>query len=227
MSKLINLNVNGNYSKLPLDFYRRNTVSVARDLLGKIIYRKHGKRFLSGIIVETEAYAGKNDPASHSFFGMTKRNETMFEKGGKAYVYFTYGNHYCFNVVTGDESAGSAVLIRAVEPLEGINIMLKNRGVEDIYNATSGPGKFTKAFAIDKALNGADLTADKIFISATDRFSQFKIVKAKRIGITRNTEKLYRFYVEGNPFVSRVPRSLVRQSLTGNWQPSTYNPVYR
>lgn len=218
------LNLNSN-SKLPPEFYYRSTIVVARDLLGKVIVRKLGGKILSGIIVETEAYPGKKDPASHSFFKKTKRNEMMFEKGGKAYVYFTYGNHYCFNVVTGKENIGSAVLIRAVEPLEGTEIMMKNRGVNELHNLTSGPGKFTKAFAIDKKLNGINLLGDLLYISNPDnRYlparssggreakrrnnsrnhkNIFKIIRAPRIGITRNTDKLYRFYIEGNPFVSR------------------------
>jgi DNA-3-methyladenine glycosylase len=189
--------------KLPPGFYRRNTVTVAKELLGKIIFRKLGSNVLSGMIVETEAYMGKGDPASHSHRGVTKRNETMFRKGGIAYVYFTYGNHYCFNVVTENDGVGSAVLIRAVEPLKGVEVMMKNRGTGEVLNLTSGPGKFTKAFGIDKDLNRADLSKGVIYISSSPDARSFKIVKAKRIGITRNTEKLYRFYIAANPFVSR------------------------
>lgn len=192
-----------NMMRLPRSFFQRNTLSVARELLGKILIRRLGKNILSGLIVETEAYLSKNDPASHSYRGKTQRNASMFEKGGIAYVYFTYGNHYCFNVVTGRENHGSAVLVRAVEPLEGIEIMFENRNTENIYNLTNGPGKLTQAFRIDKKLNGADLANGVLSIaSAVSR--KFKIVRSKRIGITQNADKLYRFYIEGNPFVSRI-----------------------
>jgi DNA-3-methyladenine glycosylase len=197
-----------NLTTLNSNFYHRNTLSVARDLLGKILIRRLGNKTLSGVIVETEAYLSKNDPASHSYRGKTQRNACMFEKGGFAYVYFTYGNHYCFNVVTEKENVGSAVLIRAVQPMEGIDIMMKHRRTKDIYNLTSGPGKLTQALAIDKKLNGTDLTNGVLSIS-TGELRNFKIVRSKRIGITQNTDKLFRFYIDGNPFVSRIRRNTV------------------
>lgn len=197
--------------RLSKEFYIRNTSAVARDLIGKVICRKSGKRFLKGMIVETEAYPGKNDPASHSFIGKTNRNAVMFEEGGKAYVYFTYGNHYCFNVVTGEMGNGSAVLIRGVEPVEGIDIMIKNRGTSDIYNLTSGPGKFAQAFDIKREINGKDLTGDEIFITEPQVKKHFKIIKSKRIGITKNVDKLYRFCMKNNPFVSGVGRAAIKK----------------
>jgi len=191
-----------NFKPLTADFYCRGTLSVAKDLLGKLIVRKLGRNVLSGMIVETEAYLSKNDSASHSYRGITLRNSPMFQNGGIAYVYFTYGNHYCFNVVTGKQHFGSAVLIRAVEPIEGIQIMMRNRACTDIYNLTSGPGKLTQAFAIDKQLNGVDLTNGVLSIVAGPS-DGFKIVRSTRIGITHNIDKLYRFYIADNPFVSR------------------------
>jgi len=189
--------------KLPKNFYTRGTLVVAKDLIGKILVHNNIKGTISGIIVETEAYTGKDDPSSHSYIGKTKRNEVMFDEGGKVYVYFTYGNHYCFNVVTGKKEQGNAVLIRAVEPLRGIEIMKKNRKTDDIYNLTNGPGKLAQAFGINKELYGEDLLGDKIFIAKPEVDIKLKIIKSPRIGISRNVEKLYRFFVDGNPFVSR------------------------
>jgi len=190
--------------KLPKSFYTRGAVTVAKDLIGKVLVHKFDNKILSGIIVETEAYTGKNDPASHSFIGKTKRNGVMFEEGGKSYVYFTYGNHYCFNVVTGKKDRGNAVLIRAVQPLEGIDIMRKNRGTDDMYNLTSGPGKLAQALGIDKKLYAADLTGDIIYLTESGNAGKIRISRSKRIGISKNTEKLYRFFAKDNPYVSKV-----------------------
>ena len=198
------------FSVLPKSFYLRSSVTVAKELIGKYIFRNTGKEILSGIIVETEAYTGRNDPAAHSYNGKTPRNAVMFEEGGKAYVYFTYGNHFCFNAVTCRKGTPSAVLIRGVEPVKGIDTMMKNRRTEDLYNLTNGPGKFTKAFAIDRKLNGADLGGSKIYISKSVPVRKdFVILKSKRIGITKNADKLYRFYAKDNKFVSRAPRKLI------------------
>ena len=195
------------YKKLQKDFYLRSSIIVAKELLGKILIRKKGKKIYSGIIVETEAYTGRNDPAAHSFGGMTKRNEVMFNEGGVCYVYFTYGSHYCVNVVTGAKDTPHAVLIRGVEPLDGISYMMKNRNTDNTYNLTNGPGKLTKAMEIDFSLNGESLEDDKIFIAESAESTgknKNKIIKSKRIGITKNPDKLWRFYVDNNPFVSRI-----------------------
>lgn len=187
--------------KLQREFYLQKCLTVARELIGKILVRILRKDVYSGIIVETEAYLGKDDPASHAYSGKTKRNEVMFNQGGAAYVYFTYGNHFCFNVVTEEEGVANAVLIRAVEPVLGIEKMKKNRMVSDIYNLTSGPGKVAKAFVIDKKLNGADLCGNEIFIMENEqRFN--KIITSERVGITKNADKKFRFYAASNPFVS-------------------------
>jgi len=187
---------------LKKQFYRRDTVTVAAKLLGKIIVKTEKNRILSGMIVETEAYKGKNDPASHSYNGITKRNYMMFEDGGKTYVYFIYGNHFCFNIVTEKKGTGSAVLIRAVEPLEGIDIMKKRRPkAKDIYNLTNGPGKFCSAFGINKNHNGLDLTeGDIILINSLDKF---RILKSRRVGIEKGNQLQYRFFINGNKFISR------------------------
>jgi DNA-3-methyladenine glycosylase len=197
--------------RLPKEFFTRNTLVVARDLIGKVICRKLGNKILKGIITEVEAYPGKNDPASHTFIGKTNRNAVMFEEGGLAYVYFTYGNHYCFNVVTGVKDKGSGVLIRGVEPLEGIDVMMKNRNTTDLYNLTNGPGKFAQAFLIGREINGKDLRGDEIYITNPAAQNKFKIVKSKRIGITKSADKLYRFYIKDNPFVSGTGRAAIKK----------------
>jgi DNA-3-methyladenine glycosylase len=134
---------------------------------------------------------------------MTKRNMVMFGEGGKAYVYFTYGNHFCLNVVTGKIGVGSAVLIRGIEPLTGIEIFKKNRGTDNIFNLTNGPGKICQAFGIGRKDNGTDLFSDKLFIAENDSLKKLIILKSKRIGITKNTDKLWRFFIKDNPHVSR------------------------
>ncbi len=191
------------YKKLRKEFYIQETITVAKELIGKVLHRKTKNGYLSGIIVETEAYLGEKDPASHAYGGKKKRNEVMFEEGGKAYVYFTYGNHFCFNVVTGKKDSGCAVLIRALEPVSGIEVMMGNRNIRDVYNLTSGPGKLTRALDIDKSLNGASLLDDEIFISEPDKKRKFRVAKSRRIGISKNTDKPFRFYIVQNPFVSR------------------------
>ncbi len=189
--------------KLDKEFYCRKTITVAKELIGKLLIRIKDRRKYSGIIVETEAYLGRKDPASHSFRGITKRNEVMYKGGGYAYVYFTYGNHFCFNVVAGKEGKGEAVLIRALVPVFGIEQMRRNRGQNDILNLTSGPGKLTKALEIDKSLNGASLTDTEIFITGNEE-SKYKLATSPRIGIIDNKDALLRFYAKDNPYVSRI-----------------------
>jgi DNA-3-methyladenine glycosylase len=180
--------------KLSREFYLRDTIVVAKDLLGKyLVYNRNGKTLI-GMIVESEAYKG-NDPASHAYSGKTERNSAMFMQGGHLYVYLTYGIHYCANVVTESEGYASAVLIRAVEPLEGIEVMKKNRKILDINNLTSGPAKFCQAFGITTQQNKLDLTLDTIFCAESD-IKNFKINKSSRIGVTKATEKLWRFFIK-------------------------------
>jgi len=190
--------------KLDIEFYLQPTLKIARELLGKVIIRKLGDKILAGKIVETEAYIGEDDPASHAFGGKTQRNKIMYLQGGHAYVYFTYGMHYCFNVVTEREGFPSAVLIRAVEPIYGIELMKKFRGVEDIYNLTNGPAKFCQAFKIDKRFNGVSLLGDEIFISRPLMEEKFEVGRSERIGIKSGLDKKWRFFIKDNPFVSKV-----------------------
>ena len=194
---------------LPRKFYIRPVLTVAKDLLGKVLIRKDENKILAARIVEVEAYDGKVDKASHSFNGKTKRNEVMFNEGGYFYVYFTYGAHFCSNVVTGKSDHGAAVLIRAVEPLIGIDKMIKNRfnrklkSEKEIYNLTSGPGKVCKAFGFTKVHSGLDLTNSDVFIADQPRLRKNEIGISKRIGITKSVSLPWRFFEIGNPYLSR------------------------
>ncbi|HRE12365.1 MAG TPA: DNA-3-methyladenine glycosylase [Ignavibacteria bacterium] len=192
------------YKKLSKDFYMQPCLRAAKELIGKILVRKEKGKLYSGVIVETEAYLGSRDAASHSFNGPTKRNSVMFGEGGFAYVYFTYGNHYCVNAVTGKAGVAHAVLIRALEPLEGISNMMKNRGTEDVYLLCRGPGNLCRAMKIDGSLNGASLLGDDIFLAELPREKRIKVKRTLRIGITKNPGKLYRFIDPQSPFVSRI-----------------------
>ncbi|HQF41570.1 MAG TPA: DNA-3-methyladenine glycosylase [Ignavibacteriaceae bacterium] len=194
---------------LPRKFYIRPVIAVAKDLLGKVLIKTEGKKIFAGRIVEVEAYDGNIDEASHSFKGKTKRNEVMFNLGGHLYVYFTYGAHFCSNVVTGKEGHGAAVLIRAIEPIAGIDYMIINRfnGVlkseKELYNLTSGPGKLSKAFGLDSSYSGMDLTNSSVYILDQPKLNQKKIGISKRIGITRSVDLPWRFFEIGNPYLSR------------------------
>ena len=193
------------------EFYLQPCLTVARELIGKVLVRKKGRQVYSGIIVETEAYLGSADAASHSYRGKTSRNEQMFGEGGVIYVYFTYGAHFCMNVVTATAGTAHAVLIRAVEPVEGISRMMKNRGTEDIYNLCSGPGKLCSAMEIDLKQNGAVIGGGVINIIEPENIVKRKVIRTKRIGITKNADKLYRFIDSGSPFVSRISRRAILQ----------------
>jgi len=193
-----------NYKRVTPDFFKGSTEEVAKKLLGKILVRTYKGQKISGMIVETEAYLDENDLASHSAVGMTERNKAMFGEAGLAYVYFTYGMHYCFNVVTGDEGKGSAVLIRSLEPLEGIELMKKFRKQKDVHILTNGPAKLCQALKIDKKLNGVDLkTSKEIFIAESDQTQRFEIVTSTRIGIEKSKDLPLRFYIKENKFVSK------------------------
>ncbi|MDH3779736.1 MAG: DNA-3-methyladenine glycosylase [Nitrosopumilus sp.] len=181
---------------LPREFYSRDTVKVAKNLLGKKIIRKIGRHEISGIITETEAYRHKDDPASHAFRKITERNKIMFESVGFAYVYFTYGMHFCFNVVAKNPKvAAGAVLIRAIKPEKGITIMQENRGNTSLKNLVNGPAKLTQALAITKEHYGIDITKNsKLYISEGTKPK--KIIASPRIGITEATDKLWNFKIK-------------------------------
>ena len=195
--------------KLPRDFYTRsNVLTVARELLGKLLVvpAPDGSR-VSGIVVETEAYRGPEDRASHAFSGRrTKRTETMYGIGGTAYVYFVYGMYNQFNVVTNVKDVPHAVLVRALEPVEGIEWMRERRGAHADRNLTSGPGKLCIAMGIDRELDRADLLGDRVWLESGVKVPRTKILSGPRIGIDYAEEwieKPWRFWVKDNPHVSR------------------------
>ncbi|HVW86942.1 MAG TPA: DNA-3-methyladenine glycosylase [Bryobacteraceae bacterium] len=181
-------------------FYRRNTIDVARDLLGKVLV--HGDT--AGIVVETEAYLGGDDLASHSAAGITDRTRVIFGPPGHAYVYLSYGVHECLNIVAEPEGAPGCVLIRALEPLAGIEQMRSRRpGARTDRDLTSGPGKLTRALAITRAHNGADVTRGDLTIHAPEHRHPFEIDVTPRIGITKCADWPLRFVISGNPYLSR------------------------
>ena len=192
-------------AKLPRSFYLRPTVRVARELLGCFLVRRIGRHKIIGKIVEVEAYLGTNDAASHTFRGRTRRNEVMFRTGGHLYVYFTYGMHYCANIVTEREGTGHAVLLRAIEPVAGIEIMEKNRGrgALQLHKLTNGPAKLCKAFGIARAENGTNLLGNDVFIAAGEPESGSRIGVSPRIGIRKAVEKKWRFFIKENTSVSK------------------------
>lgn len=194
---------------IPKEFYLQDPVKLAPKLLGKIFVRKLGEIFLAGKIVEVEAYRGEDDEAAHTYKGKTKRNEVMFREGGFLYVYFTYGMHFCANIVCGKENEGSAILIRAVEPIDGIDIMTMNRfGKTKISsikrkNLTNGPAKFCHAFAIERKDNGLELTKEPIFLMSGEKILKKEIVTTTRIGIKKSVDLPWRFYIKDNSYVSK------------------------
>ena len=185
-------------NSLPRSFYARNTVTVAKELLGKKLVRKVGNQRISGIITETEAYRHQDDPASHAFRRKTERNKAMFEEVGRAYVYFTYGMYFCFNVVARNPKVkAGAVLIRAIHPEKGIDIMEKNRGKINEKNLTDGPAKLSRALDITKKQYGVDLTRNsELFI--TKGLQKQKIISNPRIGINTALENLWNFKIQIN-----------------------------
>ena len=197
--------------KLPADFYTHaDVVTVARRLLGTrlVVPTRHGRR-VAGIIVETEAYQGPEDRASHAYAGRrTRRTETMYARGGTAYVYFVYGMYHQFNVVTNTADVPHAVLVRALEPVEGLDLMRRRRAGEPDRNLTSGPGKLCIALGIDRRLDGADLRGERIWLEPARRVAPAAIAAGPRVGIDYAREwaaRPWRFWLRGNPFVSRVP----------------------
>ena len=179
---------------LPRSFYDRDTAEVARELLGKCLVRSSGGTTRVGRIVEVEAYIGPEDRACHSSKGMTPRTRPMFGPPGHAYVYLVYGMYHCMNVVTEGEGHASAVLLRALEP------------VANVDGPTNGPGRLCRAMGIDRRLDAHDLTSDDFHVASLDGTGPFAIARRPRIGVDyagRWAKRLLRFYIRGNPFVSR------------------------
>lgn len=188
---------------LPYSFYMQDTCTVAKKLLGKIMLFEGDEGPVAGKVVETEAYLGLDDPSCHSARGKTKRNAVMFGPSGHAYIYLIYGIHLCFNVTSGPENSPEAVLIRALEPLEGIDVMRKNRGQDSIYNLCSGPGKLVQALGIDMSLNGISVVEGRVKFLEDPNQKPFSIVQTTRIGITKAADWPLRFYINGSRFVSK------------------------
>lgn len=175
--------------------------TAAKRLLGGILERELDGKVVQVKIVETEAY-DQTDAASHSYNGRTQRVETMFGPAGRAYVYFTYGMHYCCNIVAGEDGYGAGVLIRAAEPITHGEILEKRRGGKTGVEATNGPAKLCQALAIDLGMNGHDLTKSPFKLVLQPKLPEPDIVTATRIGITKAKDVLWRFYIKDNPYVS-------------------------
>lgn len=200
--------------KLDCQFYNRPTLEVAKDLLGKVLVKREKNYVLRGRIVETEAYIGAIDKAAHCYGNkMTPRTRVMFGEPGRAYVYLIYGMYYCLNVVTEPEGAAAAVLIRGIEPLEGMEAMAYNRYQRELDSLTkpqlkgltNGPGKLCKAFNITKEHNEAALWSERFYITDTEA-QPFEIVTTKRINIDYAQEAIdfpWRYYIKNNPYVSK------------------------
>lgn len=187
---------------------RGYTPQVARKLLGARLVRVDGGTRMSATIVETEAYRGSHDPASHAYRGETARNSVMFGPPGHAYVYFTMGLHYCLNVTTEPEGVAAAVLLRAAQPLEGLEEMARRRGTREVRRLCKGPGNLTRAFGIDGRLNGEDMVESTTLFLEQGPSDPSPGVSA-RVGVTAARSRRWRFYIRGNPFVSeeRPPRA--------------------
>lgn len=186
--------MNNQFSKLPESFYQRDTVTVAKELLNKYLIHDDGLQKRIGKIVEVEAYLGQHDLASHSSKGLTKRTETMFGPAGIVYIYLIYGMYYCTNIVTEAQGVGSAVLIRALEPLTNLE------------GRTQGPGLLSKAMGIDKRHNRHDLQSDTLYIAKHANSEEFSIIERPRIGVhyaKEWAEYPLRFYIKDNPFISK------------------------
>jgi DNA-3-methyladenine glycosylase len=195
--------------RLKQGFYQKDAVQAAKDLLGKVIVRKYNDKTIKVKIVETEAYCGAEDKASHAHNNKkTKRTAPMFKKGGHSYIYLIYGMYYCLNVVTAAENNPHAVLIRAVEPLKGLNYIKENRQIKSskIENLTNGPGKLSQALKINKNLNGCNLIeSDFLYIIDTET-EEFEIENSPRINIDYAEEykdKKWRFFIKNNKYISR------------------------
>ena len=187
--------------KLPRSFYNRSTLQVARELLGKTICYRSPQGELSARIVEVEAYIGEDDPACHAAPGRTRRNEIMYGKPGFSYIYFIYGMYYCFNIVTERKGYPAAVLLRAAEPGQGLEIMRENSPHCRIQSILSGPGKFCRAFGLTTRQSGVDLTGAELLLKE-DGAEVGKIATTHRIGIRKGADLPYRFYLANSVAIS-------------------------
>lgn len=189
-------------SPLPNEFYYGDCTQKSKELLGKILIHRTKEGTTAGIIVETEAYLGEKDPACHASAGLTSRTWPFYGGPGVSYVFTIYGIHYCFNVITNNGSQGECVLIRALEPIYGIELMNSRRKAKNIIELTNGPAKLSKSMGFDKTHTGFDLTDGKIAV-LNNPVEDFDIVTTTRIGIKKAADWPLRFYIEDNPFVSK------------------------
>jgi DNA-3-methyladenine glycosylase len=200
---------------LPSSFYQRDTVQVARDLLGAVLVRVHDGHVIAGIIAETEAYCGELDPASHAYKRQTPRNKAMFGPVGHSYVYFTYGNHYCLNLVAKPEGQkAGGVLIRGLIPLCGIEHMRRNRGVHDLERLTSGPGNVGKALQLTRDDNHIDVTKrGELFVVRGVAVPDADVLITPRIGISKAQDKLWRFVIKEGKRQSIVVKRIAQEIM--------------
>ena len=188
---------------IPRTFYERDTATVARELLGKVLVHRASEGLTNGKIVEVEAYYGKGDPASRASRKRTRLNEIMWWRGALAFVYMVHAN-WLFNVTTEREGVPGAVLIRALEPVTGVELMHRRRLVSNERELTSGPGKLTRAMGITREHHGLDLTdARSELVIVEGKVERFEVASSHRIGVSRDLKRELRFYIQGNPFVSR------------------------
>lgn len=187
---------------LSQNFFNKNSEILAPGLLGCTLVHKTPEGLTSGIIVETEAYS-QEDAASHSYNGETARTKAMFGSAGHVYIYFTYGMHYCFNVVSGQPGHGQGVLIRALQPVEGIEIMQKRRSKDNQKELCNGPAKLVQAMGITKADYGKPLFDNNELFIKSRKQGKLDIQKGSRIGVSKEIEKPLRFWIAGNPYISR------------------------
>jgi DNA-3-methyladenine glycosylase len=189
---------------IPRSFYGRDTLIVARELLGCYLVRQTNKGLIRGMIVETEAYKGPEDPASHAYKRKTERNKALFGTVGHAYIYFIYGNHFCLNISSHDIDKVGGILIRALEPISGQELMMANRKKTKISELTNGPGKLAQAFAITGALNNIDITKKgPLYVTYGLSIPSAQIITGPRVGISSGLDKDWRFSIAGNTFVSK------------------------
>ncbi|RED97019.1 DNA-3-methyladenine glycosylase [Marinoscillum furvescens] len=199
------------YEKLPKSFYQReDVVAIARELLGKYVFTNINGFLTGGKIVETEAYCGRNDRACHAFEKRTPRTEVMYQAGGIAYVYLCYGIHHLFNIVTNDEGLADAVLIRALEPVVGVDEMFKRRGPKvSAKKLTAGPGTLSQALAIHTGLSGTALDGDSLWVARAAEPERFSVVATTRVGVDyAGADALlpWRFLIADHPYVSVKPK---------------------
>lgn len=189
---------------LPRSFYDRDTETVAREMLGAVLECRTEDGVASGIIVETEAYVGEHDPACHAAAGRTRRTAPLYGRPGLSYVYFIYGVHWCFNAVTREEGLPSAVLVRAIQPLDGIELMRERRGPKvHGVNLTNGPGKLCSALGIDGTMNALSLQRGPLVVREGSRVARDQIVEGPRIGITKAADWPLRYFIRDNTWVSK------------------------